>query len=512
MTFIKLLLCFLEKLFLRRQLLKTCLRFTIIFFMLLVFLAISKEGFLKELPIAGQDKLQPVILEEHSEALLRWAKKGLKDVILVNVDAHDDLRWIEPSKIEILRKIKQDKNWKAFKEKNSAGKQGLYNIGSFIHAAYKLNIVSKVYWIIPFSYFDFPNPEERLNNFLNGYGFPQKDVNGFIMHKGCYKGTYYGTPLAICSTWSLPDIKDPVILTIDADFFPPFAISYKKDILTAMSLFFTRLKEKSYSILDATISTSIDGGFLNISRRWIVDSCSEFLSQPQKITGVYPKKWLIFNLADIYYQNGQAKSLLDLTKRFQENYSQDISLISYQAFALLAVGDKEKAFQVARKVALFNKNYAYLLADLGQCLIDKGEIDTALKYFKEAYKLNTQMNFRHKNLADVLFKAGRYEQALYYYDIYREKNGLFPVAFNIGLTKLKQDNNEQAGIWFRRGVESLKSEKYTSLNSKIDIESVKKAVEYFKQKKEYKKANFLISHPSFKNYFKSAISEKGVEK
>ena len=49
----------------------------------------------QEYPVFGQDHIEGAgLLEDHSEALVRWARLGLKDAVLINIDAHDDLRRI----------------------------------------------------------------------------------------------------------------------------------------------------------------------------------------------------------------------------------------------------------------------------------------------------------------------------------------------------------------------------------------------------------------------------------
>lgn len=460
-------------------------------------------------PVVGRDRIDPCLLEDHSEALLLWAKKDIRNAVLINMDAHDDLRWIKPEKTNALLEIKRNKDWEDFKAADSIGKNGLYHIGSFIHAAYKLNIISKVYWVIPFTYFQEPDASEELDRFLDGYGFPLNEIDAFVMKHGRYHGTYHDIPIVICDIESLPPVREPIILTIDADFFPPLALSRGLDILTAMSVAFTRLAEKKYAVQDVTIARSVNGGFLGIERRWIVEHCRDFISHPQSIFGPYPEPWLVLGLADIYYRNNQPEALLNLARRFQQHDGLDTSLAVYQSFALLATDDEKRAFETACHVAGVDNRYAYILADLGQCFIDRGNLEQALKYFEEAYKINPLMNFRQKNLADALMTAERYEKALHYYEMYRRKNGPFPVVFVMGLAALRSGDQKQAGEWFKNGFACLKEEKYVSLENKIDIEAVREAVAYFKRTEMHEHVNFITSHPNLKKFFKcDAASQK----
>ncbi len=482
---------------------KTCIRlnftniklikrliFTFIFISLPVS-AFPAETYTEKPPLACKEPVSVQVIEKHSQALLDWVKKDIKGAVLINVDAHDDMRWIELEKIQKLQKIKENKDWQAFSKANSAGEDGLYNVGNFIYAAYKLGVVSKVYWVIPFRYLQ--EGQESLRNFLKAYSFSQEDVGTFAKKNGRYEGRCHDVPVVISDIDSLPDIERPVILTVDADFFPSFSFSYNEDILTSVSSFFKRLKEKKYPVLDITLAGSVDGGYLDITRRWIIEVCKDFLSQPEKMSGPYPEEWLVYNLADTYYYNDNSKALLDFIERFEKKYSQDVYIKIYKSFLLLVNNKIDKAFQTAKGISENNKKYAYLLADLGQCLVDKGQIDEALIFFQEAYRINPEMNFRQKNLADAFLRKEKYELSLYYYNIYREKTGLFPTAFNIGLVELKQGNIDKAGIWFNRGLESLKKERYIRLNNSVDIEGVKEAVKYFSRKGEDKKTAFIKS-------------------
>lgn len=451
--------------------------------------------------ISGRDSIQPIIIEDHSEALLGWAQKGIENAILINVDAHDDMRFISPEKIAALRSVKHNNDWQALESADSIEKQGLYDIGSFIYAAHRLGIVSQVYWVIPFPYFEDAAPENRLRTFLKEYGFTQDDIDSFGMEHGHFKGTYNGISLAICDMGNLPDLKAPLILTIDADFFPPYAYSYGVDMLNSVSRFFHNLQEKEYPVLDATVAVSVNGGYLDISRRWVVDVCAAFLSRPEKTAEPYTGRLLAYNLADRYYYADQRRVLLDFTNRFTQKYKHDVPLQVYRSFALLANGNPGAAFQLAKKIAHADQRYAYLLADLGQCLIDTQELQKAVKFFQEAYSINPVMNFRQKNLADALMKAERYEDALYYYTIYAEKNGVFPVAFTMGLAASRKGDHTQAKNYFDQAVESLKTEKYTAVSSPIDIEAIKTSVRFYTQKKMHRKAKRISDHPSFRDFF-----------
>ncbi|MEA3428866.1 MAG: hypothetical protein U9Q84_06610, partial [Thermodesulfobacteriota bacterium] len=475
--------------------------FIVVIFCLLLSFSAHAGNF----PVFGRDQVEGTcLLEDHSEALLRWSRQGVENAVLINIDAHDDLRWIAPEKIETLKRLVQKKDWKSIEMSDSGGDDGLYHPGSFIYAACKLGMISRVYWVIPFSYFQVPEVTKALNRFLAAYGFDKRSINTFSLHNGCYQGVCEGISLTICGVENLPQIDEPVILSIDADFFPPFAHWYGRDILTAMSEFFFEIAQKQYRIRDAFVACSVNGGFLSANRRWIAGHCMEILEQPQRISGPYPEEWLVHNLADTYYVGGSADALLDLTRRFNRRYPQDLCLMSYRVFALQATGNNRDAYELACTLGSIDKRYAFILADLGQGLIDQGNLDAALPCFRAAYQSNPHMNFRQKNLGDALMAAGKYGQAIYYYDIYRQKNGPFPVAFAMGSAACKLGDDFQARTWFEQGVVSLKHVRYQSDFSEIDVTAIRHAATFFRQKKLPDTARIITSHPYLQNVFEQS--------
>lgn len=447
-------------------------------------------------PILGRDPLgSAALLENHSEALVRWARQGIRDAVLVNIDAHDDLRRISPEKIAALRGLTQKKDWLAVAAADSGGDQGLYHCGSFIYAACRLGMVRRVYWVIPFAYFQGPAPVRTLERFLASYSFAPASIDTFQMRAGVYQGIYHGIPLTLCSAAHLPTIGEPVILSIDADFFPPLARGRGQDVLTAMALFFDRLAEKQYRVRDALVAASINGGYLGVARRWIADHCLTYLARPEVRSRPYPPSWLIRNTADGYYQQDQTRALLDFTAHWCRERPRDSCLMAYRAFAVLAAGDRRGAMALATAVCRDNPRFAYLLADLGQCLLDRGALEAALPFFQKAYQAAPSMNFRQKNLADVLLAAGRYRQALAYYAAYRRLNGTFPAAFLMGFAAEQLGDHRQAGKWYAQGVEALGAQRYFFLNATADGEAVRRAVAYFRHRHDAAAIKIVMAHP-----------------
>ena len=464
----------------------------VIFFVFLLVVAFVQKTFSQKCPVLGVDGLEHVVsLEDHSEALLHWAQEGIQNAVLLNIDAHDDMRVISGDKISRLRKIYGRGDWEGLRAADTGGEQGLYHVGNFIYAAAKLGIVNNVYWVIPFDYFSSPNREQDLQAFLRTYGFPEDAVKTFRSKGGRVCGVYREIPVHVCGIENLPDIDAPLLLSIDVDFIPPLARSQGPDETSALITLFEALHKKKYKIKDALMAYSVNGGYLSVTERWIGLQCLDLLKHPEMVGRPLPRVWLLRQLAHTYYCTDNPKSLLGLVLPYLRSHQKDATLMTYAAFGFCGMGDLHTSFKYAHYVCRNNPVYCYALADIGQCLLDSNQKQDAIKFFETAYGINPHMNFRQKELADALKKAGDYEQALHYYEITRKKNGSFPVDFLMGELFLHLGEEDVALVHFVRGVENLRKDPYAAIHGDIDSKAVQKAMGFLKRQGLDQHADFI---------------------
>jgi len=473
-------------------------RLACVFLAVFVFLSCAVQ----EYPVLGRDAIENVaFFENHSEALVQWAKKGIRNAVLVNIDTHDDIRWMPAEKIEKLKCLCEKKDWAAIKEVDSVGDESLFNIGNFIYAATKLRIIKEVYWIIPFAYFSKADTKNPLKKFLRTYNFSEKDIKTFRIKDGCFCGSFHEIPLNICGIEALPDIKKPLILSIDVDFFSPMAREYGLNKMSGIKVLFDALYKKKYKIQDALIAYSVNGGYLSAINRWIGDQSAEVLRKPDMIYGTPPELWTVRQNADIYYEGNKADLLFELTERYLEKYQNEPSLMMYTAFAYYGTGNFERAFDCAKKACLINPGYCFGLADIGQCLIDADRLPDAVKFFESAYSFCPGMNYRQKGFANALRKAGRYREALKYYETYRSKNSSFPVDFLMGETFLLMGDEESALKHFNRGRKYLEIDHYAFVKYRIDADAILSAIEFYEKRGFSEYAGELKKSPKLKAIF-----------
>ncbi|MFO7962803.1 MAG: hypothetical protein R6U50_02680 [Desulfobacterales bacterium] len=446
--------------------------------------------------ILGRDPIsKPYVVENHSQALVYWVEKEYSDCTLIHIDAHDDLRRIPEDRISRLQTIFKERDLKALKASDSAGDKGFYHPGNFLYAAFRLGIIKKVYWIIPFPCFSVADPVPALRSLLRHASFPEEDIATFELKGRTFTGNVHGASLILCPSEELPGITGPVLLSIDADFFPPLAAATDKSLFSAWHSFSLDLFAGNYLVRDVIIARSIDGGFLEPVRRWVAEQSREILSFPNLLHEPLPRLWKLREHADFLYVNGGADLLLQRCRSGLSEFPRESTLLLYKAFAHLARGETDQAFGLSLDLCRRDPGLCPGMADLGQLLLDADKIDAALRFFEKAYERNPAMNYRQTELAHAMRKKGRYREALLYYEICRKKNGCFPTDFLMGQTCLLMGRRKQALFHFDRGLSALERDLYPVIRDEQDFEAIQSAVIFYEQNGMKDKATSLAEHP-----------------
>ena len=75
------------------------------------------------------------------------------------------------------------------------------------------------------------------------------------MDFGCLKGRLSDVDISICSPKTLPFIKDPAAVSIDAGFFPIYAEGVRQSKLSAMKSFIDELEVKHPEVKRAIVNS-----------------------------------------------------------------------------------------------------------------------------------------------------------------------------------------------------------------------------------------------------------------
>jgi len=462
----------------------------------------SIPGCRSSLPVFGKDPISnAVVVEDHSQTLAYWAKRGIRDAVLINIDAHDDIRWIADAKIEELQNIYRRKDWQRFAEADSLGDHGLYNIGNWMYAGARLGMFREIYWVFPFRHFSQPDSTRELRQFLEHAKFSPDDIQTYKLHNNRFRGTYRGIPLTICGVESLPDINRPLLLSIDADFFPMRAEEYQEEFLAAVHTTFTALYRKNYQIQDAAICYSVNGGFVDPQLRWIGETVVALLARPRQLSEPPPPFLSLLQEIDAAYRTNNPALMLALMDSDQSS-SQEPSLLLYNACAHYLTGDFEKAYAAATACCRQDKLYCSGLPYLGLLYYAAGKYQQAEKFFRAGYYANPQMRDGLYVYANCLRKIGKLREAIAFYEKNVLLNGSFPTQFLIVETYLMLGDNKAAAIALNAAMVGLENDYYATVANKTVADSLYSTLDFCDKNGHKKIATGLRNNPAIKQMFR----------
>jgi len=409
--------------------------------------------------VLGKNPLESLqVVENHKLALSRWAAAGIKNAVLINVDAHDDLKRVSGAKVEELRKFLAESAKQGADDEPKMQLIPEINGGNFIYAAAKLGMIKEVYWVVPSADFKSGDPKGQLIPLLQHHGFRESDIRTFRMEGDNfrYKGWIDGIPLNICSLESLPPIREPVVLSIDADFFPLAAEVEQERLLTAVKRTSLALFSRKYRIRHAVVAYSVDEGHLSTYHRWVGDLFIEIAKKPElAYNEVFPESYALLQQAELLHMMNRNSELLDYLLPYYEKGARYPPLLMYLAHALAEVGADTHAFLCAETACKANDNYCYGLCEIGCRLLATSTLGKAEKFFLRAYELNPRMAHSQFKLAQALKTAGRFDDAIRYFKIFRDEYGPFPADFYLGEVFLMRGDQASAEHHFNTAKEAI---------------------------------------------------------
>lgn len=413
-------------------------------------------------PVLGKAPITPLMAEDHSEALARWAEKGIRDAILINIDTHDDMRWMHEDKVNALRDIYRKKDWQRFRGAAGLGDNSLYHIGNWIYAGGRLGIFREVYWVIPFEVLSMEAPDSKMRRFLKEYEFNDEEIASFSLEGGQFRGTFHGTSLTVCDIRSLPDIDSPVLLSIDTDYFPPYSTVHEKSYLPSIHELFIALYGQKYRIQDAVVSYSVNGDFLPPQLRWVGDTIGTILGKPGSLNEDPPELVTLLQQIDNDYRTPDTASMLKLIENWQGTYP-EASLFAYKALAHTLRNEPESALKAALESCARDRRYCTLLPYIGTYHYSGGRYALAEKFFLAGFRANPAMVNGLFQYAHCLRQTGRIEEAIAWYEKDEAANGLFPTSFLITEMYLLLRDTDAAKTSLAKAAEGLLKNRYAEV-------------------------------------------------
>ena len=201
------------------------------------------------------------LMENHDEAYRVWREAGVREKILVHIDAHDDLVW-NPDRAPI-------------------------DIANFICPALKEGMVREVFWVVPDQTWEDTGSRKplvrRLHKILAKYpGKPHPLKVG----RDLIAGAVLGRPLRVCTLQSLPLITEKVFLDIDVDYMVISKACHSSDQYRGLpwcwpDALAAGLKARGIQAELVTIAYSVEGGYTPLKWKYLGDELARRLEGVQ---------------------------------------------------------------------------------------------------------------------------------------------------------------------------------------------------------------------------------------
>ncbi len=460
------------------------------------------------LPVLGQDPItDPLIVEDHGQALARWAEQGIRDAVLINIDTHDDIRWIPEAKIKSLKDMYSRRDWNGFTKEDPVADRTMYHEGNWIYAGARLGIIKEVYWMIPQKLFskgrgERPSAptEEELRRYLQSAMFSVQDIETFALEGNQFRGSFQSIPITLCGLESLPVVEGPVMLRIDIDFFPEHSKKYRVTYLTALHNMFQSLYSRNYRIQDPVVSCSVNGDYLPPHLRWLGDAVAMILENPGSLDEPPLELLTLLQEIDNAYRTVNSGEMLKFTEHYFSRYP-EASMMLYKAYAYMLQGDSEKALAAAMESCNADKEYCPGLPYMGSLYFVKKQCEEGIKFFRAGYSADPAMRNGLYHFAHCLRDLGNVQEAMRYYKKDVILNGSFPTDFLIFETLFLSGEGQEAIAALDTAVRGLKRNPYAEVVNKRAADAIYAAIDYGDQNGLKEMTETLLNNRTIKQMF-----------
>jgi hypothetical protein len=212
----------------------------------------------------GIDPVEQVhLMENHDRSYFLWRDAAFKNRILVHIDAHHDMWWIDDNRS--------------------------LTIANFICVALREQIVREVYWVVPDGTWENSAARKALSGHLKELLKTYRgDPAGTKWEHHRIRTSVMDCPLVICSLDTLPAFSENVLLDIDTDYLTIPRVSYRtEDVLAPVPWRSPEelteiLRSRALSTDFVTIAYSVEGGYTPLAWKYLGDELATRLGHPDQ--------------------------------------------------------------------------------------------------------------------------------------------------------------------------------------------------------------------------------------
>lgn len=369
-------------------------------------------------------------MEKHDDAYRIWHDAGVKQKILIHIDAHHDMWWVTDG--------------------NSI------TIANFICPALKDDIIREILWVVPDLTWKTSRGRRPILHHVRKIAKSYPGIRHSLQVETNQISTVVlGKPLTICPLSSLPRIDEGVLLDIDSDFLVIPRVSYQEsDERGALPWcwpedLLARLRARQIRADLVTIAYSVEGGYTPLKWKYLGDELALRLKQPNHGEPTIQGMGLIreaalaahrgdlvtaekkyheagnllpssgapyYHLAHLYVEMGRIGD-------GQESYRRALALDpSYRTaynsagFHYHSDGRLRAAEQEYRRTLALDPQDAYAHFGLGRLAAQRRRWNEAEALLRKSLALDEHLIDAYRTLGDVLVKLGRCEEAIGAYE------------------------------------------------------------------------------------------------
>jgi tetratricopeptide (TPR) repeat protein len=401
------------------------------------------------------------IVDNHDEVCAKWRSYGLKQQVLLHLDAHHDFGWIaNKSPREILRapnfqeveKLLGEEGWKT----GSLTDQDIH-LGNYLHQVFREGRVKKWYWALPDSLWnDLGMREIAWKDLLDLYhrrtgpmDFPEREGPFF-------KTKILGVETLVSSLSNFPKFEEPVLLNVDIDYLttltfnpPPEPRVYRSQTPwiwpdELVSLF----QEKNVTFTHAAISRSIRGGFAPLRYKFLGDALFSLLEGNPK-----PEGYDILKDALVLRSKGENGDALKLLSRFRSAGAIETARRYFSSQILYEFGKHEEAREEFAATCALDPEFQMEYSNLS------GIYEQSQRW-NEAREEHQMIRALDPNSHEAIAGEGRFwaaqkkdsEALPYYLDAVKRAPENYKYAFEIGRVLFKLTRLEEAEFYFQKSL------------------------------------------------------------
>lgn len=365
-------------------------------------------------------------MDGHNEAYHRWKEQGVKDRIVVHIDAHVDFGPAAlkspmdllkaQSRDELYAMLRSNRRWKRFEMPESER----IHIGNYLHPAIIDGIAREIWWIVPDAFFSEKGKRRLLKKTLTLF-----KRRGFLSHvrgtieEGLICGDLCHCPFHVTTLAGLPRFGEDVLLDIDTDFLIPNSVwgfrrgyhipSCRRPWIWPDELV-SRLKASGITSDLVTIAFSVEGGFTPLWARHLGNETAALLKNDSRQ----------LNLKELYAERRRGliakcslhvdQAMTAFERALELNPSDAPSLFNL-AILSLDKGDIEKAHTLYQKCIQIDQTYLSEYATDGIAFEVMRRFRDAEREFRGAVALDPNSADAHTNLANMLMAQKRDAEA-----------------------------------------------------------------------------------------------------